>query len=173
MKPNRLTKLIVLAVPLVALSTAGCRGKEERPNIAKPPAHESTATTAKTEPASIAQVAASPGADLTPVSWLDIKDLPYDLRGEFASGVQRMNSIADVQVKELAAKRAAMPSTVDTKAWDFAMKEANDARTSLKSVASEAEKSTPETWSQAKEKVGVAWERMQDAYKNVLASTTL
>ena len=52
------------------------------------------------------------------------------------------------------------------------MKEMADARAYLKSTGEEANKATPETWLQAKEKVGQAWTRTQEAYDKVKASTT-
>jgi hypothetical protein len=65
-----------------------------------------------------------------------------------------------------------MKSTANTKDWDFAMKEMEDARTNLKSIRAEMSKATPETWDQEKDKVGQAWVRTQAAFANVKASTT-
>jgi len=78
----------------------------------------------------------------------------------------------DGQVRELTARRAAMKSTANTKEWDFAMKEMNDARSYLRSVSDELRKASVETWNQQKETVGRAWVRTQAAYDAVKTSTT-
>lgn len=104
--------------------------------------------------------------------WTDIKDYTYDQRAKFFPGLELMQNKVDAQVAELTARRAAMNSTVNTKDWDFAMKEMVDARAYLKSTGEVLEKATPETWQQEKEKVGQAWVRTQEAYAKVKSSTT-
>ena len=94
------------------------------------------------------------------------------MRTQFFVGLNRLEAKVDDQVKMLTAKRAAMKSTANTKDWDFAMKEMEDARTNLKSIRAEMSKATPETWDQEKDKVGQAWVRTQAAFANVKASTT-
>jgi hypothetical protein len=48
----------------------------------------------------------------------------------------------------------------------------NDSRSYLKSVGDELNKASPETWTQQKETVGLAWVRAQAAYDKVKSSTT-
>jgi hypothetical protein len=76
------------------------------------------------------------------------------------------------QVKELNAKRSGMKASTDTKGWDLAMKEMMEAQAYLAAMVIELGKSTREFWDQNKDKVGRAWDRTQDAYGKVKASTT-
>jgi hypothetical protein len=65
-----------------------------------------------------------------------------------------------------------MPSTTDTKDWDFAMKEMSDSQAYLKSMIDEAGRATPDTWEQEKDKVDEAWQRTQAAFDKVKITTT-
>jgi hypothetical protein len=76
------------------------------------------------------------------------------------------------EVAELNAKRSSMPSTVETKDWDFAMKEMSDSQAYLKSMIDEASRATPDTWNQEKDKVDEAWQRTQAAFDKVKITTT-
>jgi hypothetical protein len=62
--------------------------------------------------------------------------------------------------------------TGDTGNWDFAMKEVYDSQMYLKSMIDEAVRTTPEFWSQEKEKVEQAWNRTQEAFDKVKVTTT-
>lgn len=104
--------------------------------------------------------------------WNNIKDCSFEERDRFFAGLRRMEDKVDGQIGELAAKRATMTGSTNTKDWDFAMKEMQDARSYLASVGREAGKASPETWDQQKEKVGQAWVRAQEAYNKVKGSTT-
>lgn len=119
-----------------------------------------------------AVLANQPGADAAAAQWSDIKDYTYDMRGRFFVGLKLLEAKVDGQFRELKAKRSAMTSATDTKAWDFAMKEMGDARSSLKSVGEELGKASVDTWNQQKEVVGLAWQRSQDAYAKVKSTTT-
>jgi hypothetical protein len=110
--------------------------------------------------------------DVTSAGWADIKDFTFDTRAQFFVGLKRLEAKVEGQVGELTAKRAAMPSSSDTRDWDFAMKEMDNAQSYLHSTGAELTKASPETWSQLKDKVGQAWERTQNAYRKVKASTT-
>ena len=110
--------------------------------------------------------------DEIPTRWADLKDYTFDEREKFFAGLDRLNGKVDAQVLELKAKRAKMNSLVDTKEWDFAMKEMNESRSYLNAVSKELRTATPETWEQDKEKAGQAWERTQEAYDKVKSSTT-
>lgn len=105
--------------------------------------------------------------------WTEIKNDSYDLREHFFSGCRQLEARVGVQVTELNAKRAVMNlNNTDTKAWDFAMKEMADAQSYLRSMDAEALTATREFWEQKREKVGLAWQRTQEAYGKVKATTT-
>lgn len=106
------------------------------------------------------------------VRWIDIKDSTYEMRALFFTGLTQLEAKVDGQISELAAKRAAMTSDVNTKDWDFAMKEMGDARSFLKSVGAEMSRVNADTWTQQKDAVGRAWLRTQTAYDKVKSSTT-
>lgn len=106
-----------------------------------------------------------------PDAWTNIQDYPYEKRQEFNAVFSRMVSKLDDDIRALNEKRATM--TNDTKDWDFAMKELNNARSDVQSKLSElARTTTPETWTEARDRLGVAWDRALTAVKNVKASTT-
>jgi hypothetical protein len=95
----------------------------------------------------------------TPV-WTDIENDHYEQRDHFMAGINRLSARFDEQVRTLKAKRATM--TTDTKDWDLAFKEVEDSRSYLTSMISDLTKmTTPETWSDQKDKVGEAWKRSQ------------
>jgi hypothetical protein len=177
MKTNRCTNLVIItaAFSLAAFSTAGCAEKGKIADASLPPAKEVTATTATAAmpgPTTTVQVAAIASPDAASAQWTEIKDYTYDMRAQFFAGFKRLEAKVDDQISELTAKRATMKGTTDTKDWDFAMKEMEDARSYLKSMGAELSKATPETWAQEKDKVGQAWVRTQDAYGKVKSSTT-
>ena len=63
--------------------------------------------------------------------------------------------------------------TSDTKDWDFAMKEVAESRVLLTGRISDlAAAATPESWADAKEKVGEAWKRSQIAVDNMKSTRT-
>ncbi len=115
--------------------------------------------------------AGSLSAEVNTTTWLQLKDLSYERRAEFNAGVDRLEMQVDAQIKELQAKRATISGS-SVQAWDFAMKEMEDSRAFLRSAATEASKANEETWTDRRDKVGRAWERTQDAYDKVKASTT-
>jgi hypothetical protein len=175
MKTTRFIRHITAVLGLAAFSTA-CRS--ETPQTAgapSPPAKDpatATATTTVPGPAATVPVATAPSPDIASARWSEIKDCTYDMRAQFFAGLNRLEARVDAEVAVLTAQRAAMKSTANTKAWDFAMKEMGDARSYLKSMGEELSKASPETWSQEKDKVGQAWVRTQAAFDNVKSSTT-
>jgi len=103
--------------------------------------------------------------------WTDIKSDTYAERGHFARGAARLSARLDEQIAELKAKRAAM--TTDTKDWDFAMKEVEESRTALADrIDGLGAANTPETWVDARDKVGEAWHRSQQAVDKMNATRT-
>jgi hypothetical protein len=63
--------------------------------------------------------------------------------------------------------------TTDTKDWDFLMKSVDDSRALLVGRIDDlAKATTPETWADAKEKVGDAWHRAQEAVDKMNSART-
>lgn len=104
-------------------------------------------------------------------AWQNIKDYPYEKRGDFVAVFTRMVAKFDDDLRALHVQRATM--TNDTKNWDFAMKELNNARSDVQSKFTDLSKANnTETWVEARDRVGLAWERARTAYGKVKASTT-
>lgn len=177
MKTNRIANTIAVAFIFAAFATTSWAETDKTTQVSSSSAQEPAMTppAAKVQPSITARPsisASSASSDVASGGWSDIKDYNYDSRASFFSGFKRLEAKVDDQIGQLATKRAAMNSSTDTKAWDFAMKEMNDARSYLKSVGDDASKATVETWEQQKEKVGQAWLRVQAAYDQVKSSTT-
>ncbi len=111
-------------------------------------------------------------AEVTSAQWTDIKDITYENRQSFFSGLKRLQAKVDFQINELVAKRATMDGIVETQDWDFAMKEMENSRSYLRSMGEEATSANVDTWNQIKAKVEQAWLRTQAAYGKVKGSTT-
>ena len=103
-------------------------------------------------------------------AWVNIQYYPYEKRADFTAVFNRMVAKFDDDIRALNAKRATM--TNDAKEWDFAMKELNNARADIQSKMTDLSKAKAETWAEARDRVGVAWDRAQTAYRSVTASTT-
>lgn len=88
--------------------------------------------------------------------WTQIKEDTYSQKDHFSKGVDAMSSTLNEEIGELKAKRAAMTS--DTSEWDFSMKEVGSCRDLLTDrIGMLARATTPETWAEAKDKIGEAW----------------
>jgi len=164
---------------LCLLLLAGCRVKsgatpaaapQPGPTPAQPVPDQQMVPIAR--PAQDVPIAVQSVSDQAAASWVAIKDFTYDQRDQFIAGAGRLQAMLASQIAELKAKRASMPSTVETKDWDFAMKEMNDAQYYLKSMIEEAARATPETWGQEKDRVDQAWQRAQEAFDKVKVTTT-
>jgi hypothetical protein len=105
--------------------------------------------------------------------WVNLKDYTFAQRDSLLAGLAGMEARVDAQIEELKAKRASMTESTRTADWDFAMKEMQNARSTLKFNCEELSKATSETWSQQRDRVGLAWERTQNAYAAVKSSTTM
>jgi hypothetical protein len=125
-----------------------------------------------TLPKGDSQVVAIAGSDGTAArDWVAIKGDTYDQRAHFAAGAARLSAKLDEQISLLRAKRANM--TTDLKDWDFAMKEVDASRALLTSRMTElAQTTTPETWADAKDKVGEAWKASQLAVDKMHTTVT-
>src|SRR5580658_1382465 len=101
--------------------------------------------------------------------WTEIKNDTYEQRAHFQDGTGRMVAKLDHEIAELKAKRVDL--TTDTKDWDFLMKDVNDCRALLVGrIEDIAKMTTPETWADAKEKVGEAWHKAQLAVDKMNSS---
>lgn len=119
--------------------------------------------------ADVVTVAGSDGTTALP--WEEIKNDTYDQRAHFATGVEHLSAKLDEQIRLLKAKRVGM--TTDLKDWDFNMKEVDESRSLLTSRISELKQTTtPETWADAKDKVGEAWKRSQLAVDKMNTTVT-
>jgi hypothetical protein len=175
MKTNRVPQLILVVFGFAVFSTVGCTQTKNATEVPSSPANNATKNTAITiapAPTATVQVATTASPDVASARWSGIEDDTFDMRAQFLAGLNQMEAMVDDQASTLTAKRAAMKSTTDTKDWDFAMKEMEDARSYLKSMNEDLSKATPETWNQEKDKVRQAWARTQKAYENVKSSTT-
>jgi hypothetical protein len=104
-------------------------------------------------------------------AWAELKDNTYDMRAQFATGVNRLSGRLDDQIRMLRAKRAGM--TKDLADWDFAMKEVDDSRSDLTSRMTELGKATtPETWVAARDNIGDAWKRAEAAVDKMNTTVT-
>ena len=99
-----------------------------------------------------------------------MKDLTFDQRAAFLSGLGGLVGTVDSEISGLNAKRSAM--TTDTKDWDFAMKGLVDDQAYLKGLGAEVSRAEADNWLQERDKVEAAWQNTQDAYAKVLHSTT-
>ena len=118
-------------------------------------------------------VAAAPVIVVNPDAadaWSSIKDLPFEQRGAFVAGLNRLEGIVDTEISSLNAKRATM--TVDVTEWDFEMKGLVDNQAYLRAMNDEVSKVESDNWIQERERVEAAWQNTQDAYAKVLHSTT-
>jgi len=102
-------------------------------------------------------------------SWGAIKDFTFDRRSDFSSGIDRLTKQLDDDTRELRAKVASAPDAA-SKDRVAAVKEYDDARADLKSRLSDLDKSTADTWADAKAGVAKAWDRVQAACAKVKSS---
>jgi hypothetical protein len=169
---------------LLWLLCAGCAKTDTTATAAAAPTPVAVASVA---PQGLAPAPAAPQPAISPAvpipsivspqvdegaSWAAIKDFTFDQRASFLSGAGSLESQLSGQVAQLNAKRAALPSTVDTKDWDFAMRDLVVSQEYLKSMVGEAGQSSPDTWDQEKDKVDQAWQKAEDAFDKVRTATT-
>jgi malate synthase len=103
--------------------------------------------------------------------WSSIQADTYSQRDAFTKGVDAMSARLNDQIAQLKAKRAAM--TADTDEWDFSMKEVDASRALLTGyMTTLAKATTPDTWEDAKTKIGEAWHRSQLAVDAMNATRT-
>lgn len=173
MKTRSPIRPVAAAAALAALLLSGCsRAHAPAQGQAQAAPAPAAPVIPVVTPAQRVPIAVQSDSVQASASWVAIKDFTYDQRADFASGAGNLLSMLAGQVAELKAKRASMPSTVETKDWDFAMKEMDDAQAYLRSMIQEAGRATPDTWNQEKDKVDEAWQRAQEAFDKVKVTTT-
>jgi hypothetical protein len=104
-------------------------------------------------------------------SWDSIKEYTYEKRDDFAASLDRMAAKHDSAIQEMNAKLKGLPDAA-ARERDHAVKEFNEARVELKSQLANLNKSTAETWADAKEKAAKSWQRVQAAYEKVKSSSS-
>jgi hypothetical protein len=163
--PAKVTTVTAVATP-VAVTTI-------QPAVVTPAVPVPAAMPEQLTPPPVAVPAAAITGDV-PASetWDSIKDDDFDQRAHFAAGVERITTRVDNAMQILRDKRSTLPET-STQDWDFAMKELGEARSNLRYQFTELNKATPETWSEAKDRVAGAWQRVRDDYDQVKLSTTI
>ncbi len=167
----------ILALAALTLLGAACTKRTEvAPPTAAAPApvapdsvRSAAASLVATEPYMPTSAA---GTSVQPARWVDLEQHAFAARDLLLAGIKQLGLQVDEQVAALKAQRAAMAAGTDTRAWDFAMKEMDDARSYLRSMGEEMVKADAATWDQQKAKVGLAWVRTQDAFGKVKSSTT-
>jgi hypothetical protein len=103
--------------------------------------------------------------------WTLIKDDTYSQRDHFSKGVDTMSRRLNDETGQLRAKRASM--IADTDEWDFSMKEVDASRALLTDrMVMLSKATTPETWDEAKARIGEAWTRSQLAVDAMNATRT-
>ncbi len=172
MKPRSLAEALSLATILLCGCSGGNKPSQDQVQAPSPKETPIPQTVPLVKPAQSVPIAVQSVSDQASASWVAIKDYTYDQRASFLSGAANLQGMLSSQVAELNAKRASMPSTVETKDWDFAMKEMSDSQAYLKSMIEEAGRATPDTWNQEKDKVDEAWQRAQAAFDKVKVTTT-
>jgi hypothetical protein len=110
-------------------------------------------------------------APATEAKWSDIQDLTYEKRADFMAGLSLLQKRLERQLAGLKTKRENLPATEDPEAFDFNLEVLRTARTRFLSASTDIGKATPENWNQLKERVGSAWEKVQDSYDKTAGKT--
>jgi len=173
MNKKSITVTITSLLGCAAIGTLGCKQTDKTAEAAAKSVQTSTQTTMpRTESAPAAKQSMELSVAVAGAQWSDVKDANFALRDQLFLDLVKLQTKVDEQVRDLTSRRAGLAPTVDTSAWDFAMKEMDASRTGLQSSIEDLNKATRENWDQEKDKVGIAWTRSQDAYAKVIASTT-
>jgi hypothetical protein len=89
-------------------------------------------------------------------SWNSVKDFTFEKKAEFSASMDRMSSNMDTKVADLKAKGRPMP--------DY-----DDARSDFKKSLDNLNNATADTWADAKDKAGRAWDRVKADYDKATA----
>jgi hypothetical protein len=161
--------LVASALGLAVFCTVGFADKETQTENPSPTGNVVATTTATT---SVSGPSTADGSNINPPQWANIEGFTYEMKAQCLDDLKTLEAELASQISRLTAKRAAMKSTTDTKEWNLAMKEMENAEDYLKFTVAKLGHATPETWEQEKEKVHQAWLRTQEAYAKVNSSTT-
>ncbi|MEO7415052.1 MAG: hypothetical protein ABIZ81_17055 [Opitutaceae bacterium] len=154
------TSILVLAAGLAPFTASAKNSRSRPPQLISMFARDGAAQEITTEALSA-----------TPDAWQNIQYHSYEKRQEFTAVFARMVAKLDGDIVALNEKRATMKN--DARDWDFAMKELNNARANVQSKVTDLSKAnTAEIWTDARDKLGVAWDRAQSAVEAVRKSTT-
>lgn len=100
-------------------------------------------------------------------TWEQIRGYTFVQRDAFLSGLKRIEDQMAKSVDALKVKRSAYIG--DPAAWDGEMKRLDDARTFLNSTSAELAKATAVNWDERRDRVEMAWERLQAAFARASA----
>lgn len=95
-------------------------------------------------------------------TWEQIRDYTFEQRAEFTEGLRLIETQMGKSIEALKAKRPTF--TGDPNAWDSEMKRLDDARIFLQSNSAELAKATTANWVDRRDRVGMAWDRLQAAF---------
>jgi hypothetical protein len=104
-------------------------------------------------------------------SWNDIKNFNYEQRDQFMAGLDLLQKRLELQIASLKAKREKLPATEDPGEFDRELNVLATARTRFLSSSTDLGKATSDNWSQLKDRVGAAWENVQEAYHKTAGDT--
>jgi hypothetical protein len=151
MKTSRALFLLIATLsPAALLLSGGCARKSREPSVVR-------------DAKAAVNTAAADVKEAISESWSSIKDFTYEKRTDFSAAMDRMAKKLDDQAAALKAKTAAASDTA-AKDREVALKELNEARAELKSKLADLGHATADTWSDAKAKVVLAWQKVQAAY---------
>jgi hypothetical protein len=154
------TPILALACGLIPLSAFAKNSRARQPQLISMFAKDN-----------VAQEITAEALSATPDAWRNIQYHSYDKRQEFTAVFARMLAKLDADIRALNEKRATMKN--DPRDWDFAMKELNNARADVQSKVTDLSRAnTADTWTDARDRLGIAWNRAQSAVDAVRNSTT-
>jgi hypothetical protein len=99
-------------------------------------------------------------------AWGDVKEFTFEKRGDFSARAKAMSARAEVQLSELRAKYSEAQATASRRA---AMDELKNSEADYKAKLAALGTATTDTWSEAKNNVVLAWDRLQASYKKARA----
>ena len=95
-------------------------------------------------------------------TWNRIKDVTYDKRSDFTTGINNATQKMDDKVAELKTK-----FTPETPERAKAQKDYDEARAELKAKLTDLGNATADTWADAKAQVSKAWDKVEASYDNL------
>ncbi|HEX9784917.1 MAG TPA: hypothetical protein VGA56_19585 [Opitutaceae bacterium] len=99
-------------------------------------------------------------------TWNSIKDATYDNRASFRAGVKSMGDSIDETIDRWSDKASTIPEK-SRDAWNAGIEKLREARAELAEKTDNLQNATADTWEGAKEGVRKAWDRVQEAYRDL------